>query len=121
MNKHDVFQFTAPNGVEVTAVVLHVFKHFNNEPCTVKCDYVCYAQNKLFTCSNIVAITYPDLEKTEYHDRELEYGEVIVDYAILPDFDEQLRKFTLNEEIMNTFSPDDYANDGNHDSQQDNS
>ena len=104
MNKNDIFTFI-DDGVEVTAVVLHVSKHFNNEPCIVKCDYVCYAQNKLFTCSNIVAITYPDLEKTEYHDRKIEYGEVFVNYVILPEYDRMLEDYQHQIDMTN-----DYAN-----------
>ena len=94
MKKNDIFTFTAPNGVEVTAVVLSVSKQFNNEPHTIQCEYVCYSQNRLFTCKNIVSISYPDIEKCEYCDRKIEYGEVIVDYAVLPDYDAMLERYS---------------------------
>lgn len=123
MNKHDVFRFTAPNGVEVVAVVLDIMKANITEDCLFN-KYLCYAQNKLFSYY-VTRRTVPvAIGKDEFGDDkfdyqevyESQYGEVIVDYAILPDFDEQLRKFTLNEETMNTFSPDDYAPDDNLDS-----
>lgn len=52
MRKNDVFTFTAPNGVEVTAVVIDCLgtcgfeevedsKHWDEK-------YLCYAQNRLF-------------------------------------------------------------------------
>lgn len=131
MNKHDVFQFTAPNGVEVAAVCIdcisNTLREYDDHLC---CKYLCYAQNRLFTyfveyCQEPVAIDQDEFGDDVFDYQtvvvESSYGEVIVDYAILPDFDEQLRKFTLNEEIMDTFSPEDYNNDDNLDSQQYNS
>lgn len=115
MNKHDVFTFTAPNGVEVTAVVIaKIAYEVDYKWATTR--FLCYAQNRLFTYEESHCIWEHMHEEPKF-----KYGEVIVDYAILPDFDEQLRKFTLNEEIMDTFSPEDYNNDDNHDSQQYNS
>lgn len=95
MKKNDIFTFTAPNGIEVTAVVVAILQVSDetfdgvlqiNEIC------LCYAQNRLFTY--------------EWHDSSYEvgyeeyahsfgesYGEVLVDYAILPDYDEWLARY----------------------------
>lgn len=143
MKKHDVFQFTAPNGVEVVAVVIDCLGTCNFEEVEDSRHwdekYLCYAQNRLFyhtewtQIDKVIDDDFVPANDEEndwyyairYHSHEVKTTgssqETLVDYCILPDFDEQLRKFMLNEEIMNTFSPDDYANDDNHDSQQDNS
>ena len=70
MKKNDVFTFTAPNGAEVQAVVVHV----------AKSTYLCYAQNRLF-------------EMWESPEFGLAYNGIIVDYAILPDYDEMLARY----------------------------
>lgn len=70
MKKNDVFTFTAPNGVDVTAVVVHV----------VKSNYLCYAQNRLF-------------EMWESPEFGLAYTRVIVDYCIIPECDSMLEVY----------------------------
>ncbi len=86
MKKNDVFKFTAPNGVEVTAVVI------DKVPCTggVMTDTLyCYAQNRIFTY----------IETGALH----KYGEVIVDYCIIPELDTLLygnsREDSEDEEV----------------------
>lgn len=88
MKKNDVFTFTAPNGVEVVAVVVSLMKKtiikdshgFNS---MFVYDWLCYAQNRLFTYMEIS-------HKKGINTR---YGEVIVDHAILPDYDELLARY----------------------------
>lgn len=79
MKKNEIFTFTAPNGVEVTGVVIDtVFKG------TVEQLDYCYAQNRLFTWKEVKTRTQHGWKTTG------EYGEVIVDYCILPDYDAML-------------------------------
>lgn len=88
MKKNDVFTFTAPNGVEVTAVVieeLHVAPLKSND---VRLHtFLCYAQNRLFTYYWLEGhdhfVSCSDVD-------EQNYGRIIVDYAILPDYDDML-------------------------------
>jgi len=83
MKKNDVFTFTAPNGVEVQAVVLEsVFQG------TIRNTLICYAQNRIFT---YIEESVMKFEGTAEWKKEYSYGEVIVDYAILPDYDELLK------------------------------
>lgn len=65
MKKNEIFTFTAPNGVEVTAVVIMEWP--DNTP-------LIYAQNRIafFNCE------------------ENHIGGVLVDYAILPEYDAML-------------------------------
>ena len=70
MKRGDIFTFTAPNGVEVTAVVVHV----------VKSTYLCYAQNRLF-------------EMWESPEFGIAYNGIIVEYCILPDYDAMLERY----------------------------
>ena len=87
MNKNEVFTFTAPNGVEVTAVALYAVTLFNGST-FIGNKWICYAQNRLFTMMD-----YKEgIKKYE----EPEYGEVIVDYAILPDYDSMLEEYERN-------------------------
>ena len=86
MKKNDIFTFTAPNGVEVTGVCLYpIFKG------TAVTTYVCYAQNRLFTMLEESTMTDKGVEKN------MKYHEVIVDYAILPDYDTLLDNYKSNE------------------------
>ena len=83
MKKHDIFTFTAPNGVEVTAVVLErIFQG------SCKSTFICYAQNRIFT---YIEELFMKFEGTAEWKKDYSYGEVLVDYAILPDYDELLK------------------------------
>ena len=95
MKKNDVFTFTAPNGVEVTAVVLDIISRSWKYAYTDTLKYLCYAQNRLFTGSNDVTdITNDALaENRKYKDSAFKQDEIIVDYAILPDYDAMLERY----------------------------
>ena len=91
MKKNDVFTFTAPNGVEVTAVVVcevHVTKLSSTD--LRLHTFLCYGQNRLFRYSwlegfdRIIARKCVD---------EKQYLDKVVDYAILPDYDEMLVRY----------------------------
>lgn len=86
MKKNDIFTFTAPNGVEVQAVVINKLSYrvMAGETTTT---WICYAQNRLFTYKMIQDIWYKS-KPIEYH-----YGEILVEYAILPDYDEMLARY----------------------------
>ena len=80
----DIFTFTAPNGVEVTAIALYAVTLFNDST-FIGNKWICYAQNRLFTMMD-----YKEgIKKYE----NPEYGEVIVDYAVLPDYDSMLERY----------------------------
>ena len=107
MEKHDIFEFTAPNGVAVTAVVLNKTTHYADTIDCYSATYLCYAQNRIFTylytertlpvC--IGQDEYGD-DRFEYQDvKEYEFGEVIVDYAILPDYDEVLKNYNPKQNV----------------------
>lgn len=112
MKKNDVFTFTAPNGVAVTAIVLNKTTHYADTIDCYSATYLCYAQNRIFTylytertlpvC--IGQDEYGD-DRFEYQDvKQYEYGEVIVDYAILPDYDKALEAYQHQLDMA-----DDYA------------
>ena len=89
MKKNDVFTFTAPNGVEVTAVVLTILRVCKTDKeKTFMCEYLCYAQNKLLEVSSYYG---------EVDGETKEWGfcidSVIVDYALLPDYEFLLAKY----------------------------
>ena len=93
MKKNDVFTFTAPNGVEVTGVVV---AYMNLESyiddgwdSTTVSTWLCYAQNRLFTYKHKHSVLHDSWGNTRAEGCG-EYGEVIVDYAILPEYDAML-------------------------------
>lgn len=95
MKKNDVFTFIAPNGVEVTAVVLDIIGRSWKYAHTDTLKYLCYAQNRLFTGSNDVTDMTNDAlaENRKYEDSVFKQDEIIVDYAILPDYDAILERY----------------------------
>lgn len=126
MKKNDIFAFTAPNGVEVTAVVIDCFstytlglvgdsRHWENK-------YLCYAQNRLFyhtEWTQIDKVIDDDFVPTNdeendwyyairYHSHEVKttgsLQEILVDYCILPDYDVMLENYFHQQDMA-----DDYA------------
>ena len=107
MKKNEVFKFTAPNGVEVTAVVVDVLEPITDQvpdETMVITKHLCYAQNRLFyydVVHSIKKVIDEDFEPSEdmdyyyaleYHSHEVKSSsehlrEVIVDYCILPEYD----------------------------------
>lgn len=83
MKKNDIFTFTASNEVEVTAVVVAIISSSKHQTVAL-----CYAQNRLFTFYEHIAY---DVESGEA-ETNYSYGEIFVDYAVLPDYDELLAK-----------------------------
>ena len=72
MKKNDIFTFTAPNGVEVTAVVVSILRDDRDDKW-----YLCYAQNRLFDYRVLSGIEHPLINTW-------------VDYAVIPEYDELL-------------------------------
>ena len=79
MKKNDVFAFTAPNGEEVTAVVIMEW------PCDTP---IIYTQNKIafFNCA------------------ENHIGGVLVDYAIIPKYDAILEDYQHQIDMANDYA-----------------
>ena len=90
MKRNDIFTFKAPNGVEVTAIVVHV-----GYPCIWGRDVrytelICYAQNRLFIYKrkeekNVINNLW---EVATYN-----YDKIIVEYCTLPDYDALLDRY----------------------------
>lgn len=108
MKKNEVFKFTAPNGVKVTAVVVDCLgtdvEGVTDSTCWYK-KYLCYAKNRLFyhtVCTRIDEVIDDDFvpscdEENNwyyailYHSHEVKTvsssQEILVDYCILPEYD----------------------------------
>lgn len=85
MKKNEIFTFKAPNGVEVTAVVVHVYETRNQWYGVTQSNYLCYAQNRLFV-GNYYDENGTFCKKFTQHD-------IVVDYCILPDYDRMLEDY----------------------------
>ena len=110
MEKGTIFQFTAPNGVEVTAVVLNVTARIDDCSDRLFCHHICYGQNRIFD----YFITYNRVpvvvDRNEFGDDITEYqtivedstfGEILVDYCVIPAADEALEKYTTEQDTLN--------------------
>jgi hypothetical protein len=105
MKKNDVFTFTAPNGVEVTAVALYQFKAVDTYH-GYSIGWICYAQNRIITIWEkfhfIEVPLNPPINGATYKQEEevsLEFGKVIVEYCIIPELDELLEKHEENKTL----------------------
>jgi hypothetical protein len=86
MEKNTIFTLTTSNGAEVTAVVVAIISSSKYQT-----EVLCYAQNMLFTLYEHIAY---DIETGE-PESDYSYGEVLCDYAILPEYDDILKSVTL--------------------------
>lgn len=92
MKKNDVFTFTASNGTEVTGIVIYRRK-LQNFVNYIQYEYVAYAQNRLFTCTQMERI----IDKENYSTCPIEYGHILVDYCIIPKYDKMLEEASLSK------------------------
>lgn len=95
MKKNEIFTFTAPNGVEVTAVCVEEIG-YNVRFGIATTTYLCYSQNRLFTYINKI----DTLENTN----DSGYGITLVEYCVIPEYDEMLEEY-----FHQLDSADDYA------------
>lgn len=107
MKKNDVFTFTAPNGAEVTAIVVGIVSEHeeNGFDESLLDNYLCYAQNRLFYYKHHYGhykefVGYYDDGPCMYDEGEVDkwfVGEVLIDYAILPECDAILEEAYLDK------------------------
>ena len=86
MEKNDVFEFTAPNGIEACGVTIAKVSWRPSPEWDYESSYgittwLCYSQRRLFT---IIEDFYclSDGERRDYH-----FGETLVDYCVIPELD----------------------------------
>ena len=95
MKKNEIFTFTAPNGVEVAAVVIYELStDYRELTDTIVKVWLCYAQNRLFTYFEEIRRKNACTPEEEESVIKTWYGTVIVDYCILPDFDAMLKAYS---------------------------
>jgi hypothetical protein len=86
MEKGTIFQCTAPNGADITAVVLSCY----NESQFLETN-ICYGQNRLFECV-VLTIYEVDDNFKEHLTTDYMMGDTIIDYCVIPELDEELAK-----------------------------
>ena len=73
-----IIEIKTPNGIKITAYIIQ----------SIGNTHICYAQNKLFTV----------FETFEFVDgeiiNELYYGDIIIDYCVIPELDNREREET---------------------------
>ena len=94
MKKNEIFTFTAPNEIEVTAIVVTKLDNTYNEmEDSIYQEYLCYSQNRLFTYAETYQRKNAFTPEETTVTTESVYGEILVDYCILPDYDAMLESY----------------------------
>jgi len=112
MKKGTIFQVTAPNGVEITAVVLNTTSSFDESSYNDRVHYrhICYAQNRIFEYFVSYERVSVAVGRNEYGDDIMDdqtviidssFGETLVDYCVIPAADEALEKYTTEQDTLN--------------------
>ena len=99
MRKNNVFTFTAPNGVEVTAVVVDIIASWYELGGLKEIVYLCYAQNRLFTWKEELFGSARNFSL---------YGRVVAEYAVLPDYDEILEDYCHQLDMADDYASKEY-------------
>ena len=97
MEKNEIFTFTAPNEVEVTAVIINRVAYEVDYKEAIE-RWLCYAQNRLFTYEESHSIWQEDAP------HKFKYGEVLVEYCILPDYDVMLENYQHQIDMANDYA-----------------
>lgn len=88
MKKNEVFTFTAPDGVKVTAAAVEkLSSDWSDFDDTITVEWLCYSQNRLFTFCEQIGRRNAYTPEEESYLIESWYGRVLVEYCILPDYD----------------------------------
>lgn len=82
MKKNEIFTFTAPNGAEVTGIVIIVLPSYENFEGHFD-EYIVYAQNR-------IAFYHYNKDLNEGN-----IGGILVDYCVIPEYDAMLESTTL--------------------------
>ena len=105
MKKNDVFTFTAPNGVEVVGVVVdELTSDYREMTDTIITVFLCYAQNRIFTYFEEVGRRNAFTPDEETYILRACYGKVLVDYAVLPDYDAVLEDYYHQLDMANDYA-----------------
>lgn len=90
MKNKGIIEVTTPDGTTIAAVAL--LKIFELEDSSI---YVCYSQNRLFTyiVDNVFLYVDGDLQDIGYSN----FGKVICDYCVIPELDELLSSYKIND------------------------
>jgi hypothetical protein len=105
MKKNEIFTFTAPNGFEVIGVVVNLLNSSIEEG---SCDYyelrtwLCYAKIPYADCAKTQLFTYMEAYGSKWPDEPEEtlwakFDKVLVDLAVLPEYDDMLEEVYLNK------------------------
>lgn len=84
-----LLKIQTPNGVVINALLFKSFGHIN----------LCYAQNRIFTVYYMDNRGMRDPETGECGTEEYHYGEILVEYADIPELDEVFK--LIDPEYLN--------------------
>lgn len=91
MQKGDIFEFTADNGVSVRAICLDRVDRQDYYDGSGYESYLCYAQNRLFYYIQNFTVEYNEDSLEPECTSTWELGNTLVDYCVIPEWDEVLK------------------------------
>lgn len=98
MKKNEIFTFKAPNGVEVTGVVVAIIGGHEDNWATYT-HYLCYAQIPYKDCAKMQLIKY--VERAIMTEEGIKTScascTLLVECAVLPEYDAMLEEAYLNK------------------------
>ena len=99
MKKNEIFTFTAHNGVKVTAIAVNeLSSDYRELTDTIVKTWICYSQNRLFYYFEEIGRKNVYTPEEEVFIVKAWDGGIIVDYAILPDYDTMLETASMEDE-----------------------
>ena len=107
MKKNDVFTFTAPNGVEVTAIVIDLISYESTKynPLIKVATYLAYAQNRIFRCWTVNHFNEDNEASFVVYNPE---NYIIVDYCIIPECDKLLEDYYHQLDMADDYASKEY-------------
>ena len=99
MKKNEIFEFTAPNRVVVTAVAIAqinvLFDPETYYETILGYEWLCYAQNRLFT---VIVSEVTDIQE----------GKILVEYCIIPYCDSLLEAYHHELDVADDYASREY-------------
>ena len=92
MTKGSIFEFTAPNGCVVKAIVVDEILYFMGG-CQVIKKLLCYAQDRLFLWTEEDHLLVNEDNQEEWETVISQYDRVLIDYVPLPVYDDILKDY----------------------------
>ena len=104
MKKNEIFTFTAPNGAEVTGVVVAIIGSHEDTLATYT-HYLCYAKIPYANCAKTQLFKYVERDEIK---PSFASCTLLVECAVLPDYDAMLENYYHQQDKANDYADKEY-------------